>query len=323
MILAAVLALAAAAPQPGELKTFRDWTVGCDNGRACQAVALLPEDGEDGAVLAISRGAEANAVPVIWVTSRIESTRSPQALVIDGKSFPLLLDRATEELRVRDGLAAARALGQATSIHAAGPGKMRVKVSGAGSAAALLYMDEQQRRVGTTSALVRRGPAAQVPPPPALPIVQRPPVPRKAARTLTPARVRQLLGRDATVCEYANDLDVETVRLDARHSLVLASHPCGNGAYNFSYSAFVVDEAGRARLAPFDIGPDADPLVNAGWDATERRLTSFSKGRGIADCGVGQSFAWDGTRFRLVHEEVMGECRGSMDYITTWRAVVR
>ena len=38
-----LLALAAQAvqPQPGELKTFGDWTVGCDNARACRAVALV------------------------------------------------------------------------------------------------------------------------------------------------------------------------------------------------------------------------------------------------------------------------------------------
>ena len=41
--------LIAAAPSPGELRTFNDWTVGCDNGRACQAVALLER--ELGAVL--------------------------------------------------------------------------------------------------------------------------------------------------------------------------------------------------------------------------------------------------------------------------------
>ena len=35
-----LLALAAAAvsPQPGELKTFKNWIVGCDDRRACQAV---------------------------------------------------------------------------------------------------------------------------------------------------------------------------------------------------------------------------------------------------------------------------------------------
>ena len=55
------LAAAATAPQPGELKTFRDWIVGCDNGRACQAVALVPEseDGENYLMLVVERGPEA------------------------------------------------------------------------------------------------------------------------------------------------------------------------------------------------------------------------------------------------------------------------
>jgi hypothetical protein len=32
---------------------------------------------------------------------------------------------------------------------------------------------------------------------------------------------------------------------------------------------------------------------------------------------------WDGARFRLVHLEEMPECRGAIDYLTTWRAQVR
>jgi hypothetical protein len=63
-------------------------------------------------------------------------------------------------------------------------------------------------------------------------------------------------------------------------------------------------------------------LVNADWDKANGLLTSFSKGRGIGDCGVGSNFAWDGARFRLVEQEEMGECRGSTDYISTWRARV-
>jgi hypothetical protein len=320
-----LLALAAiAAPQPGELRTFRDWTVGCDNGRACQAVALMPEDGTDGATVAVVRGAEADAVPTIWVTVRSEGTGSPTALQIDGRSFPLTLDAASETLRVGDGLGAARLLGQATSVVALGPGPNdRTAVSTQGSAAALLYMDEQQRRLGTTTALVRRGPSNAVPPPPALPVIRSPSVPNRPARTLSPKHVRQLLGRDATVCEFAQNLSVDAARLDARNSLVLASHPCENGAYNYFYSAFIVDEAGRARPASFDVPAAKADLVNASWDPATRRLTSFSKGRGLGDCGVGQAYAWDGARFRLVHEEAMGECRGSTDYITTWRALVR
>ena len=144
-MLTLLAAAALAAPQPGTLRTHRDWTVGCDNGRACQAVALLPENGE-GATLAIRRGPEANAVPVIWVTVRDEGVESPAWLEIDGKRFALSLDRATETLRVRDAEGAARLLGQATRIVAVGPdGRTLANVSTRGSAAALLAMDEAQR----------------------------------------------------------------------------------------------------------------------------------------------------------------------------------
>lgn len=54
MMLAAGAALA---PQPGKLRTIADWSVGCDNGRACQAVALLPANILEGATLTLTRGA--------------------------------------------------------------------------------------------------------------------------------------------------------------------------------------------------------------------------------------------------------------------------
>ncbi|HTG39817.1 DUF1176 domain-containing protein [Sphingomonas sp.] len=50
-------------------------------------------------------------------------------------------------------------------------------------------------------------------------------------------------------------------------------------------------------------------------------LASYAKGRGIGDCGVSQRFIWDGPRFRLIEQAEMSECRGSIDYITTWRAM--
>lgn len=47
-------------PKPGELKTFGDWTIGCDNGLACQANALVPDiSGRDGyLLLLIDRGGD-------------------------------------------------------------------------------------------------------------------------------------------------------------------------------------------------------------------------------------------------------------------------
>ncbi len=57
MIALIALAATARSPQPGELKTFKDWTVGCDNGRACQAVGLLPENDVEEAIITVRRGA--------------------------------------------------------------------------------------------------------------------------------------------------------------------------------------------------------------------------------------------------------------------------
>lgn len=80
------LAAATAAPQPGELKTFRDWIVGCDNGRACMAVALVPEseDGDNYLMLVIERGPEAQARAMLsWSAPDGPPRRS--TLTIDGK----------------------------------------------------------------------------------------------------------------------------------------------------------------------------------------------------------------------------------------------
>lgn len=313
---------------PGEVRTFTDWTVGCDNGRACQAVALLPEPQLEGATLTVRRGAEAGAAPVIWVTVRDEGVPSPAFLAIDGRRFAMALDRMSQSLRVRDAIGAARLLGKATRIEALdGGGRRLASITTRGSAAALLRMDAEQRRVGTTSALVRRGAATRVPAPPALPLITSPARAPRPARNLARARVRQLLGPETVTCEYAQQGTIESVRLDARSSLVLASHPCGNGAYNFFSSAYIVDERGRATAARFDrgagMGEGGDgPLVNADWNAGARRLTSYAKARGLGDCGSTKAYAWDGARFRVVEETFMGECRGSTDYITTFRARV-
>lgn len=323
-----LLAAALAAPQPGSLKTFGDWTVGCDNGLACQAVALFPDPGFEGGSLAIKRGPELSAVPKIWVTARAEGGEelTATALVIDGRSFALANDSISGNFAPKPADIAAL-LSQATRMSLlAADGSVLGSVSTSGSAAALLYIDAQQRRTGTASALVRRGAETRVPPPPPLPVIAAPRAPNRPPRTLTEARVRQLLGREATDCDHAQKLQIETARLDARTSLVLAQHPCGNGAYNGMASAFLVDEQGRPRRAQYDYGQGMidgyDALVGAGWVPETRALVTFAKGRGLGDCGTGQDYAWDGARFRLIDQRVMGECRGSLDYITTWRARV-
>jgi hypothetical protein len=318
------LAAAAASPQPGELKTFRDWTVGCDNGRACQAVALIPEseDGENYLMLVIKRGPEAQArAELRWPAPDGPPRRA--TLAIDGRPVAQVSGSA---LAITPALAAALAAGGSAEVTTTPGGKIGDASLG-GLAAAMRYIDDKQKRVGTDTALVAKGMSKVVPPAPLLPVVTMPPADPRPPRTLSVARVTQLIGPDNAKCDYTTSkVDPEAYRLDARTSLVTVVHPCGNGAYNYFSSAFLIDEAGTVRVATYDTDKPKPKdgenlgLVNADYDPKSRRLTSFMKGRGLGDCGSGQDYVWDGTRFRLVEQTGMGECRGSVDYITIWRA---
>lgn len=315
-----LLLAAAAAPQPTVLETFQDWIVGCDNGHACQAVALMPESDLDGATLVLTRAPAAASMPEIAVTvpdkgralgvgkRRVAFSTSG---AVAARDVPAILDvlRRDASLPVLDAAGA-----QISSI------------SLAGASAAMLYIDDRQKRVGTTSALVRKGAVAAVPPPPQLPVIVRPPASAAPPRTLSQADAARQLGDIG--CEVDPDaLEPDAVRLDAGHSLSLVMQPCGNGAYNYFGVALIVDERGKAVSAEFDsspgMGEESRTLVNPAWNEKTRQLETYAKGRGLGDCGVTSSFAWDGQRFRLAAQAEMGECRGSVDYIPTWRASVQ
>src|SRR3712207_1900258 len=100
MILPLFLAAALAAPpQPAELKTFQDWTVGCDNGAACHAVALMPEEWpEDGLTMSVRRGPEAAAQPVL--AFEIGADSNAASVSADGKRLPVRLVGAEGQTRV-------------------------------------------------------------------------------------------------------------------------------------------------------------------------------------------------------------------------------
>ncbi len=326
MILALLLLAAAAPPQPTSLKTFQDWTVGCDNGRACHAVALMPEDWPDDALtMSVRRGPEAGAQPV--VAFELGADGNASAVSADGKRLAARLVGADGETRVAaaDTAAVIGALRSAARVQLLGAdGKSLGTVSLRGASAALLYMDEQQRRIGTATALVRRGTGAPALPPP-LPVVTAPPVSSARPTMLSAAAVKALRRKHGCeIGEVGGPDEAESAALTAGETLLLLA--CGSGAYNVSYVPFIVRRGGRAEIAPFDHRPgwwaeEGKPmLVNAGWDKARGLLGSFSKGRGLGDCGTTSEYAWDGRAFRLVEQAEMDECRGSRDYITTWRA---
>lgn len=322
---------AAGTPQPSSLKLYKDWTVGCDNGRACHAIALLPEGAGGGITMAVRRGPEAEARVEIDFTL---DGAGAAGLAADGKKLPVRVISTSDGAKVApaDGPAVIAALRSAHGLTVLdAKGASLGEVSLAGASAALLYMDDQQKRIGTVTALARPGPqpASAVPPPPPLPVVRAAPAAAGPALTLTAARVKALRREQGcAIDEVGGPDEVETYRLDADRTLVLIS--CGAGAYNVSFVPLIARRAGSgiaiepARLDhPEPWWENGKPvLIDADWDDTDGILSSYSKGRGLGDCGVGQTFAWDGARFRLISQDEMGECRGSLDTISTWRAKV-
>lgn len=333
MTLLAFLAAQAIAPVPSELRTFRDWTVGCDNGLACEAVALLPEeaDWDQWTTLSLSRRPEADAAPVVMLP---DLDGVPASLWADGTRVPVRFvpgeAGVTIESERPQMLVDALRRGQAMELRAA-EGTVLKRISLSGAAAAMLFIDETQRRLGTTTALVhqgRRAPAT-IPPPPALPEVRIAAAPEDAPLDLSPSRISQLR-RDSgcTIDEVGGPDEHETAQIASGTTLVLLA--CGTGAYNLSSVPFIARrEGGRivTRIADFDsqwgVAAEGRPtLINAFWSVEDRLLVEHAKGRGIGDCGTHSEYGWDGARFRLIRQEEMGECRGSTEFIRTWNSDV-
>lgn len=315
-----------ATPKLADLQTFKDWTVGCDNTRTCKAVALLPGDGFESRLLAAVERTGDGAVTV-RITGTEAADRSG-TLAVDGKAVAqggtpgdgAIAFTGEPARRAAEALAA----GRAATVAGAGPA---APLSLAGASAALRWMDAAQQFAGTSAAFVAKGDRAAATTAPAIPVV-------KAVKAVTGAGTPQPLPaadgaalRKQAGCDIGDYRDPpagEMVALGDGATLLLV--PCGAGAYNLMSAAFVRrgDTTEPARFdAETGLSPDPAPIpqpVNAEW--RDGALTTFAKGRGIGDCGSRQRFVWDGASFRLVEQTVMGECRGSIDYITVWRAQV-
>jgi hypothetical protein len=98
--------------------------------------------------------------------------------------------------------------------------------------------------------------------------------------------------------------------------------PDSSGAYNYHYGLLIA-AAGNAQTArpvkfgwPEKIGdlhedPSTDAVTtNPAFDPKTMTLTTFSKGRGIGDCGSAEDWIWDGKAFRLALLKVMPHCKG-------------
>lgn len=328
---------AVAAPKPGPIQSFGAWVVACDNTRRCEMTSIWPED-----LLPDGSPYEATSVSIVreagpaggWTVEiqlpanggndslRVTTERG---LEVRGKpNKDMLRFAGADAARIVAGMidGADLRIGDATSVL----GMVSLK----GSSAALRFIDAAQGRAGTVTAMVAKGakPASTVPGAAALPRIMAM-RPAGQAAAFTPA-MRKALDK-ASECGAAYEGGTGELPAAEAHALgggkTLVLLPCGSGAYNYSTEPYILTPGGKPALAKFDApvgfseADDGKPsLVNADFDAKTGRLESYSKGRGLGDCGSAEAFVWDGTRFRLVEARSMPECRGSVNWLTTWRA---
>ncbi|MCA1197608.1 DUF1176 domain-containing protein [Sphingomonas sp. R647] len=329
LILAAfALAQSAPAPQQGPMKTFGDWVVACDNVKQCEMTSLQPEGGDwsdAGWQMAVTReagpaggwavelmGEEAPGGPTVHVEG---APAASAAAVWRGDAFS-----GAEALTLVGALANGKVV-----IVRDSAGKSLGRISLSGSSASLRFIDAEQGRAGTTTAVIAKGanPASAVPAAPSLPVIASI-RPAGTPAVLSPTLLNQLWTQSDCAENYSSESLPEVERYALGGGATLALVPCGAGAYNFSSIAYLVRD-GKVQVAGFDSAPGwtADGpamLVNVGFDLKTGELGSYAKGRGIGDCGSAETYVWDGTRFRLTEARAMGECRGSINWLTVWRA---
>lgn len=339
----ATTSLSLPAPAPGEIKDFKDWAVGCDNGGNCQAVSLAADvtsGGLDswGGPIVITRTSDKDDILKIRVLIQNDQIDRYE-MKVDGRlvdTGPFVQGDDPIEIVGADAVKVSRAIISGHNLQVIGPdGENLTKISLAGSAAALRYMDAQQKRTHTRTALVSKGRRTFRPLKseiPTIPIEQWAPAKRIPATTEIVDLVENSVCKDDRYGVVEDHIYPLGQKDDRYRALVLIS--CGSGAYNFSSTAYIGeirgDEKNGAswtfRPATYDLQPrwggEGRPplLVNAHWDGERQILSSYAKGRGLGDCGNAEKFIWDGQQFRLIEASAMPECRGAYEWITTWRA---
>lgn len=336
MIMTLLLLTAQAAAHPSEVKSFGDWAVACDNARRCEMTALVPDDATEESKLdaGMSIVREPGPAGGFTVHYDIEGTdKGEHHVLIDGQVIAggfarnnTLTFTGAKAAEIVAAMVNGKSL---TVIDMAG--STMAAASLAGSAAALRFMDAGQGRTGGVTAAVAKGskPASAVPGAAALPTVTSlRPMGKPAA--VSAARLNTLIKQAGCQEDQETVTEAPTVwALTGGRTLVLV--PCGAGAYNYSSVPMILQD-GKASDARFDqqpgrmgggSAPDEHPsLVNADFDPKTGRLTAYAKGRGLGDCGDGEEYVWDGTRFLLAEARALNECRGSLNWLTTWRTKV-
>ncbi len=325
-------------------KAFADWLVACDNVRRCEVKFLLENDSPDAkaandTTLTLTRNAGPEGVLALQVYG--EHPGVPIRLVLDGQALDVIgswrdsgQDGAT--LSGAAAIILVRRLRDGTMLTVSLPdGDTRLSLRGL--AAALLLVDAVQGRTEGVTALARPGPAGadMVLPTPALPLVRAAPVPPplRDANTLVAAVRRGQRGLlKAVACDQdpGSESDGDQAwPLDAGTALVALR--CIQGAYQGSSLMLRVPRGApaRAELLHLPTPPgfpgrwdhtQDDQLTEADYDPATATLSTASKGRGLADCGMSANWVFDGSGFQPTTLAYQDTCGGEAgDWPTLFR----
>ncbi|WP_410524878.1 DUF1176 domain-containing protein [Pseudomonas sp. DTU_2021_1001937_2_SI_NGA_ILE_001] len=340
LLLALVASPVLAADEAPLYRDIKDWLVGCDNTRACTAIAAVQardDTGTDTYSLRVTREAGPGGELRVGLFSYNPPTGQP---LLDGQPLSIRLGPGRPdtgdvgEVFAVQGDSAQRLLaelrnGKQLSLPVA-DGVVVASLSG--MSAALLLMDSVQGRIGSTTALLRQGPAPAAsvptaPAPPSLPAWQAP-------APLSPADSQRLLDtvmattRAQWQAEVYEDSPPEgkAFALTTNQALVIIKTGCA--AYNCTYSLYQVplahpDQARPINMAEMSRWPDLQPTGEVDFDPVTGELSSLQLAMGMGGCGTSARWRYDGERFRLTHLAQMGVCMGlnEAQWPVLWRTV--
>lgn len=308
-------------------KTFSDWQITCNNLNSCE-VRSIP--GNNGLAMTLQRDAGSDAPAQLRMdygnrfSGKLPGGALQDNLLLDGQRLKLDLKhwevdphhlRTTHSISIDEFLAQVMDADTVQLLYRAD-----ATISLHGLKAALLLMDEVQGRINSTSAWIQRGDRAanNVPPAPVLPQVSAPP---HAPQALTQEESTGLI--DFATWRINNDScslnplrrEVSVSPLSDEKALLLVS--CEMGAYNIIDLAFEVSRSqpyvskSITLTLPFSPPERTDnqlELVNADFDAARGELLTFSKDRGLGDCGVATRWQYNGRQFVLAEYAQESTC---------------
>jgi hypothetical protein len=310
LALGALISLSAQAQQ----FSFKDWVVACDNTRHCEAVGYQTESFDQPVTLWLGRDGGANAAVSARLDAQFDQDETGPYRIRAGATevTGIPVDGVLTAAQIAHLLPALKEADAAIVTD----GRHEWELSLAGLKAALLKMDDVQGRVGTVTALSRPGAKLASAVPAALPAPvlrgQAVPQPRDSDAKLLPAILKTLrdadCDADAPSAEYGRNSEI--TRLSATEVLVFQE--CTRGAYQASYGIWRVSDKPPYKAArillPNAQGKTEDMLIEPYFD--KGVLSSFAKGRGLADCGTSDQWLWTADGFKLKESSIGPMCRG-------------